>query len=803
MKRAFSLLLVVFLTLSGIAQEIIVSGKIVSLENQTPLAGATVSVATVENPEQIMASSVTDLKGNYSLQLKTEGLYRFEIRYVGYENFVQEIDLTETLQLNFELKEQLMDIGEVVVTSLRQEFRVKEVPVPVSVVRGNIVEKQSAFSISDMVQDEPGITLARDGIWSTSVNIRGLSEQRIVTLVDGNRIETATDLTAGLAMFAPSEIDRIEVIKGAASSIYGTGAMGGVVNIITRQPGFSDELVFHGRIGGGFHSVNELFTRNMSFQVSAPEWYARLSGSLRDANDTDTPEGTLENSQFSDNNITLSLGYKPLENHTVKFNFQRFHAKDVGIPGGAPFPGPSKATYPDEARELYSISYVVDDISESLRQIEARYYHQYILRDVELIPNTPPTELPGQRITAQRITPTGRHYTNGAQVNTQWSLGERHELTAGIDLWERKLETEREKYIQIEVLDTDGSVLATNQLIKGESPIPSSRFGSAGVYFQDKIEMFEDKLDVIVGGRYDYIRISNEELLDPEYLIMNGSLNPTPPNQRVVFEEATNYNQSWSVNMGLLYSLVPDMDLHLNLARSFRSPSLEERFKYIDLGSSVRLGDPGLKPEEGVYTDLGFRVWKPHFQFKASIFGNFMENLIVEEPGEFIYTIAGTDPEVQDTLPALINANVDKARLYGAEVQFSYNPFSYWVLDGSVAYVRGEDTKDNENLPLMPPFNASASISYKILGWARMGVRGRFFADQENLAPGETGTAGYARYDFFAQSVDIPVSALNVKVMAGVENIFDRAYRNFLATNRGMVNYEPGRNIYVKLNLLF
>ena len=83
--------------------------------------------------------------------------------------------------------------------------------------------------------------MGSDGVWATNINIRGLGESRLVTLVDGNRVETATDLTASLSMIDINDIERVEIIKGAQSSLYGTGAMGGIVNIITKDGHFAEK----------------------------------------------------------------------------------------------------------------------------------------------------------------------------------------------------------------------------------------------------------------------------------------------------------------------------------------------------------------------------------------------------------------------------------------------------------------------------------------------------------------------------------------------------------------------------------
>lgn len=116
--------------------------------------------------------------------------------------------------------------GEVEISSLRVNRRVKDVPQPMAVVGASNFLKLSSQTLSNVLGMEPGIAMGRDGAWSTTINIRGLGENRLVTLVDGHRVETATDLTASFSMIDVNDIERVEVIKGAQSSLYGTGAMG-------------------------------------------------------------------------------------------------------------------------------------------------------------------------------------------------------------------------------------------------------------------------------------------------------------------------------------------------------------------------------------------------------------------------------------------------------------------------------------------------------------------------------------------------------------------------------------------------
>ncbi|MFO7843235.1 MAG: TonB-dependent receptor [Bacteroidales bacterium] len=577
--------------------------------------------------------------------------------------------------------------------------------------------------------------------------------------------------------------------------------MGGIVNVITKDGYFNDNPYFKGSFNTGFYSVNELFTSKLTLNTGGEKWYARLSGSLRNANNVHTPEGTIPNSQFNDKNIAASAGYKVNKNQTFKLKFHYFDADDVGIPGGSAFPGPAKATYTDAKRSMISAHYEIKDISESFRLLNVKYFHQSILRDVRVEPNIVSYNQDStRRTTPEYFTPYGLHITDGVQIQSDWSFGDNHNFIAGIDIWQRKIETDREKFILMEVLDGSGNVLVTNNIVRGETPIPNACFGSAGLFFQNEQQMLDDRLKVTLGGRLDGIRIANEKGFDVDYIIMNDVLNESPPSQRITFEKNEEYKLSWSANLGFLYALTDEMDLSLSAGRSFRAPSLEESFKYIDLGNFVRLGDPGLNPEKGYSLDLGWRIWKPKFQFKVNGFANWLTDMIVEKEGEFIYSYT---TGVVDTMGAFINTNVDKARLYGIDMDFQYNFYGNFVFHGSGSYVRGEDTKNNTNLPLIPPMNGRIGLKYTFPKYVGADLIAIGFTDQDKVAEGETETKGFARFDLRIHSALIIFKFAKVQFFGGIENIGDRAYRNHLATNRGAIPIEPGRNFYLKMKVLF
>jgi hemoglobin/transferrin/lactoferrin receptor protein len=705
------------------------------------------------------------------------------------------------------LDQEPIPLGEVEISSMRVNRRMKDVPQPMAVVGAGNFLKLSSQTLSNVLGAEPGISMGRDGAWSTTISIRGLSENRLVTLIDGHRVETATDLTASFSMLDVNDIERVEVIKGAQSSLYGTGAMGGIVNIITKEGHFAAKPYVSGNATLGYGGVNNLLTEHAGVNTGAKKWTLRLSGTHTAADDLRTPEGTIPNSQFTLNNVTAKAGLKPWENHVFRVQYQNNWSTDVGIPGGSAFPGPATATYTEISRHLFSASYEITAISRLLSSVKANYFTQYIQRDVEMIPNTvTETKIPAgtQRVTPELVVPIGNHLTHGGQFQTTWTPGDKNTLIAGVDIWSRTMRTDRTKYIKNEVINPAGNIVKTINLVRGETPIPKSSFSSGGIFVQDEARLFNDRLTLITGGRVDGIVVENKEGTDIDYLIIDGVRNDTPPNQRITFPAGKNNTLSWSANAGLLYKATKETDLTLNLARSFRAPSLEELFKYIDLGNYVSLGDPELKPENGASADVGIRIWKPRFNLQVNGFVNRIGNLVVETPGEFIYTInTGPLEGTQDTLPALIYDNVSKALLYGADFGMQYNVWPNVVVVASGSYVRGKDPGSETDLPRIPPLNGRVGLRYTLPKYGSAELTMVSAARQEKIAAGEKATGGFTRFDLALSSARIHLGETRLQLFAGVDNLTGQSYTNHLATNRGGISVEPGRNIYLRLNLAF
>lgn len=142
-------------------------------------------------------------------------------------------------------------------------------------------KKGSSFTITDVLGSKPGLTKGGDGIWATNINLRGFSENRLVTLIDRNRVEVATDLTTSFSMIDVNDIERVEVIGGAQSSIYGSGAIGGIINVVTRDGHFSQTPYFNGNFTTSYSSVNNGIGEYLSLYGGGSRWYVKANGSRR------------------------------------------------------------------------------------------------------------------------------------------------------------------------------------------------------------------------------------------------------------------------------------------------------------------------------------------------------------------------------------------------------------------------------------------------------------------------------------------------------------------------------------------
>jgi hemoglobin/transferrin/lactoferrin receptor protein len=668
----------------------------------------------------------------------------------------------------------------------------KAFALPTVVVDRNTIESSSYFTPADALRRETGISLVRDAIWATSLNVRGLSEQRLLVMTDGDRIQTATDHAAALSAVDLSSLEKIEVIKGAGSVLYGTGAMGGVVNFVSEQSIYTPTFQTKGKLGTEFNTVNNLWANSANIQFSAYNWYLSLNGSFRTAQDIKTPGGTLPNSQFHDASWSLKAGILYSPNQEVLVNYQHVKGWDIGLPGGRSFPATAVARYTGVERNQLSGEYVLKNINPDLKEVRFKVYTQSIIRDVELKPADPTVT----------IFPGSNNITSGAKLTSDWHFTDYHRLTLGAEGWQRNALTSR---LTIKN-KSDSTLIGT-----GDQPTPKARMLDLGAFAHYSWKIVPAKWSLDVGLRLDYIRTANDSAFSPLYQYTNhtnvssmyqyestespGYYVKNLP-RRVIFASSVHEDIAYAAHVDLVYNPTAQQRLALSLSNSYRVASIEERFKLIELAGPKHVGNPNLKPEKGTFSNLNYTFMNNKFRLKADVFANYLTDLITEKLGVYAYKNANG---VAVSEQAYVNVNVSKALFLGAELEGKWQITNQFSALANASYTHARDIDADAYLPQIPPMSGFASLDYQSKEQVGASLSAMWTARQNETAAGETATAGHIVYNFDIHSGSIDLNNTWLKLFAGVENILNTSYLDHLSSTRGVLKLEPGRNIYLKM----
>jgi hemoglobin/transferrin/lactoferrin receptor protein len=640
-------------------------------------------------------------------------------------------------------------------------------------------EKQDFRTPADALQTQTGIALSRDGSWGTSVNVRGMGEQRLMLMVDGDRLQSATDVAGVLSTVSLNQLEKIEVIKGASSVLFGSGAMGGVVNFVSERQAFSESLSVKGIIQTGFSTVNNLTASAAKVNFTNNNWYVSATGSYRKAGNAMTAKGELPNSRFNDASWSLKGGMRYGDNQELVVGYNEFYGWDIGIPGNNAFPIAASVRYTGIKRKQLNGEYIFSDISDMLTKLSVKGYTQNISRDVE-------TTIKPAATTTRYILPSSLNSTSGVKATADLYFNDYNTMTVGVESWLRKSETMR-----INITQT-----AADTTVYGDQPSPLAKVLNVGAFVLYKKIIDPKYFSVNFGARLDYFQTSNDTLFKElfRYKIDNGV--GTEDNSfriaRILPSQKPDF--SFSAHVDFEYTPAKRNKLTLMLATAYRVATIEERYKYIDVGGKPKIGNPDLKPEKGGFSNLSYIFSGRNLSIKADVFANYIFDLIAETPGT--YTPVSGAP-----FSALISNNINKALFTGAEMEVNWLISKQFMFYTNASYVRAQDRNTKKFLTQIPPMHGVAQLNYRLPKYFNAGFAAQWAATQTEAAEGETQTPGHVILNFDIQSADFKVKNSSIKLMAGVENILNKAYKNHLFGTRGLDYYEAGRNVFVKATL--
>jgi hemoglobin/transferrin/lactoferrin receptor protein len=273
------------------------------------------------------------------------------------------------------------------------------------------------------------------------------------------------------------------------------------------------------------------------------------------------------------------------------------------------------------------------------------------------------------------------------------------------------------------------------------------------------------KVSLNLGGRFDRIQVENDET---DLYITNFHCTASSPAKQRIWDKYDVTEYSWNAHTGVTYEINSLWSTDFIIARAYRAASLEERYKYLNLGSGVeKWGNPNLEPEESIFFEYGIMRTGDILKAGVSLYYNDMKNLIAEN------RVSPARIELQ---------NINEAELYGGEIEFSLRPTDWFSASGNVAYTRGRDTGTDQDLPSIPPFNGFLRLCYYPFQGAWVQLDTIYNGSQKKVPTGVNISDKWTRFDFMAGYKFI-VAGTAHELYGAIDNMFNKAYSDYLTTS--------------------
>lgn len=705
------------------------SGRVMDAGTGEPLPAATVYL-----PEE-KRGTVTDPEGGFCLEMES-GPWLLEVQYIGYETARLKGEWPHEDPLQILLEPETLVADEVIVTASPLGRNVHYQPAH-SLHRAEL-DSRAAPSVGEMLDGSPGLAMRSFGSAPARPVIRGMDGERVLVMENGERMgdlsSTAHDHAIALD---PLSIERVEVVRGPASLLYGSSALGGVVNLFSRDlpqewsEGSGGTLLAHlatvNGLGAGFLR-GEHRTERLALTGSA---------SYRSAGDLRTPEGPVHGTFLDSYSGSAGIGYRRGGLETgISLRGMTY---DYGLPGEESLPGEGIEVRMDRL-QFQSFTVLRRDGWVELAELRLSGGH-YRHSEVEMMRLA---DLSGTAGEIEEELQLGFDQTSGsATVRLQ------HRpliLARGVLGWNAQAR--------------DIRISGVNRLFPG-----MKQYSTAFFLFQEMD--LTPWLSVQGGARIEFQKL-----------------------ELSVGEQGAAPRSGWigAGSAGLNLRPADGWQMGAQLARAYRVPTIEELYSnapHFGAGA-YEIGDPDLDNEVSVGADLFFQYRKKGWMLQGSAFMNRISGFINFRPTGLMDGPSG--------LP-VFEYHATRARLYGAELAAEAPLASGFRSRVTLDYMMGSQV-DGETtpLPFIPPFRVYTALSWTGGRWsAELNLRG--VLTQKRTAPEEEPTRGY----FLAGFNGSYRLMERLSLMVRLDNALNTAYRDHLSRIEDRNRLMPGRNFNLML----
>jgi len=673
-------------------------------------------------------------------------------------------------------------LDELIVTASRREAAVFDVPYFADVLDEFEIFRKGSATLPDVFREDPSIMVQKTSQGQGSPFIRGFTGFRTLLLIDGIRLNNSA-FREGPNQYwntvDPLSLSRVEIVKGPSSVLYGSDAIGGTVNAITRSPqSYGEGFNIGGRTVYRYGSADRSHIGRLELDASVDSTFGILAGfSLKDFNDVRAggSTGNQPKTGYDEGDADVKLEY--FLNPESKLIFAHQHV------------------WQDDAwrthRTIYAKSWHGTAIGAekewSFDQERDLTYLQYQVARLGPLPGNATISLSYHRQAEEqfRIRANDKTDRQGFSVGTIGfsSIFENVESTLGLlsygfEYYRDNVNSFARKYTaggQLEKVEVQGPVA------------DDATYDLMGVFLQDEFPIF-DRLTGIAGVRYTHAQAAAEKML-----------NPVTGGQGSISDSWDNVSASFR----LQYNVDDACNIFSGVSQGFRAPNLSDLTRLDSARSNeIETPSPGLDPEKYVAYEAGVKTDNEHWRGTASYFYTTIRDMITRYPTGSM--IDGRN-EVQ-------KANSGDGYVHGIDVQAEYKLAEQWTPFAALAWQEGKvDTyatsaasKTREPISRIPPLAAVAGMRWQppsrrlwIELLSRTAVRQNRLspedkADTQRIPPG--GTPGYTVFDIRAGITPVK----DVAISAAVENITNRDYRI-----HGSGQNEPGTNLIVSAECKF
>ncbi len=747
----FPFLLILLSPFLVIAQSI--RGEIRDSQTREPLAGITVSVSNTS------VGTITQADGRFALSGLSDGIYTLRISAVGYETLQRDVQVPTEEKLVYSLKKAIVFLNnEVNVTAQRFENQSFHTPQSVSVLSSAYIRQTAPRSTPELLTGTTGVFVQKTNHGGGSPIIRGLMGNQVLLMMDGIRLNNATyryGPNQYLATIDPLMLERLEVTRGTGSVLYGSDALGGVVQLISKTPTFASGKPTISASGyGKWMSAGMELTGRGEVAISTDNlafvggFSAKNFGDLLAGGNLGFQRPSAYQEQAGDAKLLI----KTSSSSIFTASYQHVYQYDVPIYYRITQDNYLRYSFVPQTRTL---GYLRWEKSTSNKWMQAIRVTGSLNRSVE-------------GLSTQRNNATTRSKGKDV-VNTWGAIAEVHSQPA--TFWQ--IQSGVEYY-----LDQVSSEASTVTI---QTDDQTARRGN-----------FAD------GSLMQNLAVFTSHVLDFNRFQLTGGLRFTAVTLQIRDEAINSPTIRPSAlvgNLSATYTLHANHHLIFVTNTGFRAPNLDDVSKLGNVEANVfETPNTNLSPEKTMTIEGGYKFRTHRFSGSVMAYRTNLTDQIIR-----VKSVLGGDTLYQG-VRVYTKTNSSRSLLYGGEAEAEVQLISSLVAFGNITYVYGQDKSRNEPMRRLPPLFGRAGLRMEYKGFS--GRVEYIFADkQDRLAGGDQSDVRIS-----SRLVDGATPAWNVVNLyagysyrtiilnLGIQNLFDKAYRTHGSGVDGV-----GRSLWVAL----